>query len=95
MSGPSYAPQPTPELLNMMLKLGQNKDFVAYMAFLDQRCTSIALHAHQVAEEPYRMWASGRVQELSGLLYLFHQRNELLKMMPKTEPGGFTSGGDE
>ena len=96
MSGAKTFPlQPTPELLKMLVKLAQSKDFERLMQHLDGRCTAIAIQAHKVAEEPYKTWASGRVQELGELLYLYHQRAALLKMMPSTGPGGFTPGGDE
>lgn len=73
---------PSRELMVLLLHLAKNPHFVELIKYLENRCTNMAIWTHNLPDEPYHTWGSGRVQELNGLLTLYHQRERIFSMMP-------------
>lgn len=70
----------TPELASIMEILGETKAFSRFMEILEARCTGLAIWAHSLEDETHRLWAGGRVQEMSDVLKLYHNRHQLVKL---------------
>ena len=79
---------PTAQLCELLETLGQNTDFQKLMKYLEARCTGLGVWGHSIQDETLRMWAGGRVQELSDLLAIYENRHRLVKLQntPAQEP---------
>jgi hypothetical protein len=82
---PSF--KPTPEIAKMFSTLSADDNFVKFMELLEDRCTGLAVWGHSIPDDIQRTWVGGRVQELSDLLKVFHQRNEFLKQYSEMRAG--------
>lgn len=70
---------PTVELLQILAGLSSNEQFKKLIELFEKRATGLALWAHTIHDETTRLWAGGRVQELSDILTLCNQCHALLK----------------
>lgn len=63
------------ELNDLMLALGSNSHFERLMEIFEARCNGLAVAAHGFKDKTYRMWAGGRVQELTDILIMYNRRH--------------------
>ena len=62
-----------PTLEPLLRALCSDTNFQRFMEIVEARCTGLAVKSCAFPDDTYRMWAAGRVQEMSDILVMYEQ----------------------